>query len=178
MPGPAIREAARADVAAMLGIYAPIVAETAISFEDRVPGDAEFADRVRRYRATHAWLVSEDAHGVAGYAYGSPHRTRGAYRWCTEVTVYVAERARGRGVGRALYGALLPVLAGRGYVMAYAGIALPNPASVALHEACGFTPVGVFRNAGYKLGAWHDIGWWQRPLADPPPVPGEVPPTG
>jgi phosphinothricin acetyltransferase len=101
---------------------------------------------------------------VAGFAYGGPHRTRAAYRWSVDVTVYVAEQARGHGVGRALYGALLPALAERGFHAAFAGIALPNPGSVALHEAVGFTPLGVYREVGFKLGRWHDVGWWQRLL--------------
>jgi phosphinothricin acetyltransferase len=120
------------------------------------------------------WLVAERDGGVTGYAYASPHRARAAYRWGADVSVYLDERERGRGSGRALYGALLPVLRDLGYTGAYAGITLPNPASVALHESMGFSLVGVYRRVGYKLGGWHDVGWWQLVLADPlPEVPAE-----
>ena len=102
---------------------------------------------------------------VAGYAYGTEHRTRRAYRWTVEVTIYLADGYRGRGIGRALYSALLELLARQGLRTAVAGITLPNPASVALHEACGFETVGVYRRVGYKQGEWRDVGWWQLDLA-------------
>ena len=101
----------------------------------------------------------------------SSHRTRAAYQWSVDVSVYVHERARRRGVGRALYGALFGILRQQGFYSAYAGIALPNPASVRLHESMGFQPVGVYRSVGYKLGAWRDVGWWHlalRPAIEPP----------
>lgn len=121
------------------------------------------AQRIADYGASHAWLVAEMSGVVVGYAYGSPHRTRAAYASSCDVAVYVAPDAARRGVGRALYGALLPLLARR-YHAAFAGIALPNAASIALHEALGFTPLGVYREVGWKLGAWRDVGWWQRLL--------------
>jgi phosphinothricin acetyltransferase len=114
---------------------------------------------------THAWVVLEEGGRVAGYAYGAPYNRRAAYRWSCEVSVYVEMGRRRTGAGRALYGALFEALAARGFVMAVAGMTLPNDASAALHDALGFEPVGVYRRIGYKHGAWHDVAWLQRPLA-------------
>jgi L-amino acid N-acyltransferase YncA len=121
-------------------------------------------------------LVCADGDDVLGYAYTSPHRERAAYRWGVDVAVYVRGDAHRRGIGRALYGALLPLAAAQGYTAAYGGIALPNPSSVGLHESLGFTPIGVYRAVGYKLGAWHDVGWWERALAPETDPPGEPEP--
>ena len=121
------------------------------------------ARRIAEYGASHAWLVAEIDGQVAGYAYGSPHRTRAAYASSCDVAVYVDPARSRRGVGRALYTELLEFL-GETYHAAFAGIALPNEASVGLHEAMGFTPVGVYREVGWKMGGWRDVGWWQRLL--------------
>jgi phosphinothricin acetyltransferase len=161
---PAVRPAAAADAADLLAIYAPIVETTAISFEEVPPSVEEMAARIETTRQSYPYLVAEGDGHVVGFAYASQHRSRAAYRSSVDVTVYVAERARRAGVGRALYGALLPILAGRGFHAAFAGIALPNPGSIALHEALGFSHVGVYREVGFKLGRWHDVGWWQRLL--------------
>jgi L-amino acid N-acyltransferase YncA len=101
---------------------------------------------------------------LLGYAYASPHRTREAYRTSVDVAVYVSDAAKGRGVGKALYAALFEALATQGYHAAYAGITIPNPASEALHRAVGFIPVGIYREVGWKMGGWRDVGWWQRLL--------------
>jgi L-amino acid N-acyltransferase YncA len=162
-----IRSATAADAAAILAIYAPIVRDTIISFETEVPSVAEIAQRIDTALKTHPYLVAETGGAVVGYAYAGEHRARSAYRWSVDVTVYVAAPARRSGVGRALYGRLLPMLAERQFHAAFAGIALPNPASVGLHEAMGFTPVGIYREVGCKFGRWHDVGWWQRLLSDP-----------
>jgi len=114
--------------------------------------------------------VAEAGGEIQGYAYGSSHRARAAYRWSVETSAYVREGHRGRGLGTCLYGELLPRLAALGYCNAYAGIALPNEGSQALHRRAGFEPVGVFRRVGRKFGSWHDVAWWQRPLRDAPPV--------
>jgi phosphinothricin acetyltransferase len=155
------------DAAAIAAIYAPVVANTAISFETESPDAAEMRSRIEKTAgAGLPWLVAEDAAGdVCGYAYASRHRERAAYQWSVDVTVYVREDQRGRGVGRALYERLLPLLASLGYCQAFAGIAQPNPGSVGLHEALGFEAIGVYRRVGFKLGAWRDVGWWQKPLA-------------
>jgi phosphinothricin acetyltransferase len=166
-----IRLASSVDAEAMARIYAPHVAGSATSFETEVPDGPELARRIADAFAAHAWLAFEEDGRVAGYAYGSKHRVRAAYQWSTEVSVYVAESHRRRRIGQALYTSLFRILAAQGYVNAYAGITLPNEASVALHESVGFQPVGVYRRIGYKLGAWHDVGWWQLALQPHPSAP-------
>lgn len=169
-----IRTATPDDAAAVQAIYAPVVRETPISFEGVEPTVDEMRERLRTTLRQYPWLVALDETGaVSGYVYASRYAERFAYRWSVAVTAYVRADQRQRGVGQALYRELLRQLQGLGYGMAYAGITLPNAASVALHECVGFACVGVFRNAGYKLGRWHDVGWWQRELqcVDPPPEP-------
>ena len=161
------------DAAGCAAIYAPFVRETAISFEEQVPSAAEFGRRIERIARTHPWLVAQESGRVAGFAYGCPHRERAAYRWAVDVAVYVDPARQRRGIGRTLYRTLFELLREQGLWVACAGIALPNDASVALHESLGFEPVGVYRRIGYKLGAWHDVGWWQ--LALHPPCGGEPP---
>jgi phosphinothricin acetyltransferase len=153
------------DAEAIAGIYAPYVTDTVVSFEDMAPTPAAMAERIARLTETHAWLVAEAGGEILGYAYACPHRERAAYQWATEVTVYVDPRHQRRGAGRALYKVLFERLAERGYRIALAVIALPNDASVGLHEACGFRLVGVYRGIGFKLGEWWDVGWWQLELA-------------
>jgi phosphinothricin acetyltransferase len=153
------------DAAACAAIYAPYVTDTVISFEYEAPTAAEMGERIERLMTTHAWLVAEDAGEILGYAYGCPHRERAAYKWATEVSVYVDARNQRRGAGRALYEALFDRLAEKGYRIALGGIALPNEASVGLHRACGFIPVGVYKGIGYKQDAWWDVEWWQLELA-------------
>jgi phosphinothricin acetyltransferase len=169
-----IRGATTADGAAVAAVYAPYVLESVVSFEEQPPNGDEMAERIA---GGHLWLVAELAGQVVGFAYGGPHRSRPAYRWSVEVSVYLAAHATGRGLGRALYGELLPLLGRLGYVSAYAGITLPNAASVGLHEAMGFTPVGVFKDVGFKHGAWHDVGWWWLGLQQQPPA-QPAPPRG
>jgi L-amino acid N-acyltransferase YncA len=163
------------DAAACAAIYAPSVAESAASFEDVPPDAAEFARRIESVSARYPWLVAEVDGAVAGYAYASPHRARAAYRWAVESAVYVGAEHRGRGLGKRLYAALFELLTRQGIRTVCAGVTLPNDVSVALHEACGFQPVGIYRRIGYKLGRWHDVGWWQRELpvesGDPPREP-------
>lgn len=161
-----IRPARPDDAPAILKVYAPIVRDTAISFETEVPTVAEMADRIAAFSASHVYLAAEQAGLLVGYAYASPHRSRATYQTSVDVTVYVDSAARGLGVGTALYRALLPATAAKGFHAAFAGITLPNAGSVALHESVGFSHVGVYREVGFKLGQWHDVGWWQRLLAD------------
>ena len=173
------RDATEADAAAIQAIYAPIVTDTVISFETEAPSVEEMARRIRVVTERHPWLVAVDPSAgdlVAGYAYATGHRERAAYGWSVDVSVYIAGSHRGRGVGKQLYHALFERLAALGYVNAFAGVALPNEASVALHTSVGFEPVGVYRHVGFKLGAWHDAAWFQRllrplPLAPTPPSP-------
>jgi len=166
-----IRLAQPADAEQMLAIYTPIVRDTIISFELEPPGSEEFQRRIEHGMQRFPWLVCDREGELLGYAYAGAYRARPAYQWCCESSVYVAESARGCGVGRALYTSLFKVLELQGYCGVYAGTTLPNPASVALHRACGFSEVGVFRQAGYKHGAWHDVAWWQLRLQDPPSPP-------
>lgn len=156
---------AQRDAGACAAIYAPFVIDGVASFEQVAPDAAELARRIDRVSAEYPWLIAEEEGVVAGYAYGCRHRERAAYRWTCETTIYLAEEYRGRGIGKSLYGALFGVLTGQGFRTALAGITLPNEASVALHESCGFQPVGVYRNIGYKGGAWLDVSWWQLDLA-------------
>jgi len=153
----------------MLAIYAPYVAKTAISFEAEPPTLGEYAARVKRYIEGWAAVVAEENDQVQGFAYGSSHRERAAYRWSTETTVYVSEGAQRRGIGRMLYSALLPMLKEAGYCNAFAGIALPNPGSIGLHRAMGFAPIGTFPRVGHKLGQWRDVAWFHLALRDEPP---------
>ena len=168
-----IRIAQASDAEAIASIYAPIVTGTAISFEVAPPDAAEIARRIADTVPAYPWLVCESGSGIDGYVYATRHRVRSAYRWSVDVSVCVAEHARRRGIGRGLYVSLLRILAAQGYFNAFAGISLPNPASVALHEAMGFSAIGVYRSVGYKLGAWRDVGWWQLALRAPEDAPAE-----
>jgi len=159
-----IRSATLADAASVQAIYAPIVEHTVISFEEAPPSIAAMAKRIEETLQGYPYLVAERDGVVAGYAYASQHRARGAYRSSVDVTVYIAGNAQRSGVGRALYTRLLAELESRGFHAAFAGIALPNPGSVALHKAMGFTALGVYREVGRKFDQWHDVGWWQRLL--------------
>lgn len=166
-----IRLAAPTDAADIAEIYRPIVASTFISFEIDPPDEQEMRRRIEETLLSWPWLVYELRGRVAGYAYGSRHRARLAYQWSVDTSAYVHPDFRRQGIGRSLYAPLFRILAAQGYRNAYAGIALPNPASVGLHEACGFEPVGVYRNVGFKLGEWHDVGWWQLTLNSSTVVP-------
>jgi phosphinothricin acetyltransferase len=168
---PLLRTATAADAAGVHAIYAPVVRDTAISFELEPPSVHEIAGRIRTTLERWPWLVCEargDAAGttsgrptILGYAYAGSHRTRAAYDWCVEAAIYVHPQARRGGVARALYTALFAILKEQGFVNVYAGITLPNAASVAVHEAMGFRPFCVYRGIGFKLGRWHDVGWWE-----------------
>jgi len=168
-----IRVARADDGAGVAAIYDPIVRDTAISFEIDPPGEAEMRRRIVATLDTHPWLVCADGARVRGYVYASRHHERAAYRWSADVTVYVHEDSRGRGVGTALYTALLSLLVRQGFRQAYAGITLPNAGSVALHESQGFRRIGIFEDVGWKLGAWHPVGYWGRELVPAAAVPPE-----
>jgi L-amino acid N-acyltransferase YncA len=163
-----IRLATINDASGIAEIYRPIVESTPISFETEPPDEHEIQRRVLETLPAHPWLVCEQEGRVAGYAYAIRHRARAAYQWSVDTSVYMHSDFRRRGIGRGLYVSLFRILAAQGYFNAYAGIALPNAGSVGLHESVGFKAIGVYRNVGYKLGAWHDVGWWQ--LALQPPV--------
>ena len=166
-----IRVATAGDAQAMADIYAPVVQHTAITFELVPPTEADMAARMSSGLAYAPWLVAVVGGEVAAFAYGARHRERPAYQWSVDVSVYVAERHRRRGAGRALYAALLPILRRQGFHAVHGGITMCNPGSIALHEAVGFRRIGVFPSVGYKRGAWHDVGWWQMALGERVPEP-------
>ncbi len=167
---PTIRLATPADAAEVQAIYAPYC-DTPISFELQPPSVEEMRARMTKILGVYPWLLLENGE-LLGYVYASQHRERAAYRWSVDTTVYVRQGAQRKGVGRALYASLLSMLPLQGYINAYAGVTLPNPGSVGLHEAMGFQQVGVYKDVGFKCGAWHDVAWFQRPLqarpAEPP----------
>lgn len=168
---PLLRAATADDAEAIAAVYAPYVRDTSISFELAAPGGDEVVRRMLT-EPRLPWLVATREGLVTGYAYASRHRARAAYRWSVEVSVYLTPHEQGRGTARRLYEGLFAELAALGYVSAYAGITQPNPASTRLHAGLGFTPVGVFRDVGFKDG-WHDVAWWQRSLRPAPEQPQE-----
>ncbi|MBB6427319.1 arsinothricin resistance N-acetyltransferase ArsN1 family B [Sphingopyxis sp. JAI128] len=159
-----IRPATSTDAARCAEIYAPYVTDTWVSFERDPPDAVEMAHRIEAYATSHGWLVAEEDGKIAGYAYGSPHRTREAYATSADVAIYLDAAFARAGIGRRLYEALFPILSNRNVHAVFAGIALPNGASIGFHETMGFTPVGIYREVGWKMGSWRDVGWWQRLL--------------
>ena len=161
-----LRPATEGDAAAIAAIYAPYVRGTAISFETEAPSADEIAARIAKAQSRWAWLVREDARGeLLAYAYAGAFAERASYRWSVTVSAYARQGQHRQGHGRVLYTALLGLLTQQGFHSAFAGITQPNAASVGLHEALGFVRVGSYEDAGHKLGAWHDVAWFRRPLA-------------
>lgn len=160
----AIRLATIDDAPTIQAIYAPYVRDTIVSFEYEIPTVEEMRARLEKTLPTHPWIVCEDGQGtVVGYAYAVKHRERAAYQWSTDVSVYASVHRAG--VGRGLYQSLFALLKLQGYMNAFAGITMPNDASVGLHRAMGFQLVGVYPKVGYKMGGWHDTSWWSLALA-------------
>jgi phosphinothricin acetyltransferase len=155
-----IRPVAAGDAEAISGIYAWYVENTAITFDVEVP--SVDAWRAKIEAARHPWVGLEEEGALAGFAYATEFRPRAAYDLTCETTVYLRDGAAGRGLGRALYGALLDAVDAGGFHRALAVITLPNDASVALHEHLGFERVGVLDQAGRKFDRWHDVGFWLR----------------
>lgn len=173
-----VRDATEHDAASCAAIYAPYVTDTAITFEDEPPTSAEMARRIAEAQRGHAWMVLEDDGAdegcrVIGYAYAGPYKARAAYRWSSEVSVYLAMGRHRSGGGRQLYEALFARLAQRGYRTLIAGMTLPNEASEGLHRALGFEPVGTFRRVGWKHGQWWDVAYARRSIG-----PEDRPPSG
>jgi len=171
-----LRLADARDAAAIAAIYAPYVETTPITFEEVAPTSEQMAARITGIDSPYPWLVACEGSDILGYAYSSRHRDRASYRWSVDVSVYIDRDHRRCGLGRALYTALLDLLSECGLARAYAGITLPNAASVRLHEAMGFGPVGIYEGVGYKMAAWRDVGWWTRPLAPASDTPREPQP--
>ncbi len=162
------------DAQAAAAIYGPAVDASVATFEQVAPDAAEMADRIRRTLSHTPWLVAVSESGQPiGYAYAAAHRERPGYRWSVDISTYVDQRQLRRGVGRALYDSLLAILRRQRFINAYAGIALPNPASIALHEAIGMRRIGVYQRVGYKFDAWHDVAWYGMRLQDPSNPPAE-----
>ena len=165
-----IREATPADADAIAAIYAPLVTDTIVSFEEEPPSAEEMA---RRISASHVWLVAEEDGEVIGYAYAAQFHARAAYRWSTEISIYLAPDSRGRGIGKQLVAALVERLRDLGFVNAFGGTALPNPASERLLEGFGFKKVAHWEHAGFKFDRWHDVSWRQLKLQEPTVPPPE-----
>lgn len=165
-----IRKATLADAPAIQAIYAPYVRESTTTFEQEVPSVEEIAARVAVCLDRWTWLVCENEEGLLGYAYSGSHRQRAAYDRSVETSIYLSVEARGQGLGRLLYSQLIEQTRALGYANAYAGITLPNPASIRLHLKLGFRFVGVFRRVGFKFDAWQDVAWWHLDL-DSFPIP-------
>lgn len=161
-----IRLATLDDAQAIRDIYAPFCESTPVSFETQAPSVEEMRRRIAKTLESLPWLVRERAGDIIGYAYASQHRERAAYRWSVDVSAYVRDGCRRTGVGRALYTQLFELLRRQGFYTALAGITLPNPGSVGLHESMGFETIGVYRRIGFKCGEWHDVAWYQLALRD------------
>lgn len=161
-----LRVVAVDDADAIASIYRHYVEETAITFEEVPPDAEEIERRIADTVETYPWFVAEANGSVVGYAYAGDLRKRSAYRWVTELSVYVQRSARSVGVGSALYEALLETLSEQGFASAYGVVTLPNPESVGFHEAFGFERAALLPEAGYKHGEWHDVAWFERGLAD------------
>ena len=170
-----VRLATGDDAEDVRGIYAPIVRDTAISFETEPPSVEEMRSRITSTLEKLPWLICESNGRIEGYAYAAPYRARPAYQWSAETSLYVAADAQRSGVGRLLYETLFAILRAQGYFNVFAGMTSPNPGSAGLHASVGFVPIGVYRNAGWKHGQWHNVEWWQLQLREPVSAPH--PPT-
>lgn len=164
------RIATPADAPRLVEIYAPYVADTAVSFATTAPTEEDFLHKID---SPYPFLVCEEAGRIVGYAYAGQYRVREAYRWGTELSIYVEDAAQGRGVGRLLLLRLLAILKALGYQSAYSCVTLPNEKSIGLHTSLGFEQIGLFENAGYKLGRWRSVAWLRLPLNDFPNPPAE-----
>ncbi len=172
-----LRYATLEDAQALLDIYAPYIA-TPISFEYDVPSVEEFRGRIQDISQGYPYLVYEENGKILGYAYAHRHMERAAYQWNAETTIYLREDVKRQGIGRLLYTTLLDILRLQGIRIAYGCITYSNEASLRFHKALGFTEVGVFREAGYKDGAWRDIAWYEKILAPHDPEPAPFVPLG
>ncbi|MEM7327398.1 MAG: N-acetyltransferase family protein [Pseudomonadota bacterium] len=172
-----VRAATPSDAAFIVETYRPFVEDHWASFEHAAPDTDEITARMAAAGELYPWLIAEQDGAPLAYAYASPHRSRAAYLSSVDTTVYCAPQARRQGVGKALYRALCATLSQQNYIMAFAGIALPNDASIALHRAAGFELIGTYERVGYKHGAWRDTQWWARRLAAPADPPKAILPV-
>lgn len=170
-----IRAAEDRDAEQIAAIYMPYVTTSWVSFETEPPDAGGMRQRMAKYDGLYPWLVAttEDDDALLGYAYAAPFRQRPAYRYIVETSIYMGGATQGQGAGRLLYSALIETLSAQDFTQAIAVLALPNEASIALHEAMGFRRAGVYREVGWKNGQWHDVGMWQRELSEPASPPSE-----
>lgn len=173
-----IRPATEADAKAILEIYAPYILHTPVSFEMVVPDLQDFRNRIRKYQEKLPWLVCVINGKLAGYAYATDHRQRKAYDCTKELSLYVHEDFRGLGIATGLYTALMGILKHQGITNVLAGITLPNPESVGFHEKYGFNLVGIYHKVGYKMGRYHDAGWWELEIGNNTSFREEIIPAG
>jgi len=166
-----IRLATTNDAKEILDIYSPSILNASISFETKAPSVEEMQKRIESIRQKYPWIVCEVDGKIAGYVYGSKHRDREAYQWSCECTIYMHNDFKRKGIGKELYQLLFEILKWQGFRNVYAGITLPNEASITLHEKCGFEHFATYENIGYKFGAWHSVGWWKLGLNDYTPAP-------
>lgn len=178
VPARAIRLARAADMPAVCELVNGYIATSVANFHTEPRPPEEWLARWRQLHEAYPWYVAEVAGEIAGVCYAAPWSPRGAYAWTAESTIYVSPRHRRSGLGSELYDALLASLERQGFHSVIAGITLPNPGSVALHEARGFVPIGAFRSTGYKHDAWHDVGYWQCRLAAEGAPPSPLRPVG
>ena len=162
----------------MLEIYRPYVENTPITFEYDVPSEKEFSERVADIQKKYPWIVYEEEGEVLGYAYGGPEHTRAAYQWTVETSVYVSEKAKGKGIGTILYDKVLDILKKQNFCICYVLIIGSNGVSLKMHEKYGFKTVGIRRNSGYKLGAWHDVVVMEKQLNEFSVPPKPIIPIG
>jgi phosphinothricin acetyltransferase len=172
-----IRMAVDRDTPEILEIYAPYILNSTVSFETVLPTPEEFNIRIRHIQKVLPWLVCEFNGKIAGYAYAADHRSRTAYQWTKELSVYVHDQFRKYGTGTALYVTLMELLRMQGVMNCLAGITLPNDASKKFHERLGFRNVGTYRNIGFKFGRFCDVGWWELFIGDSDNTPGEIVPV-
>lgn len=161
-----IRIAEPGDAESILKIYGPYIEHTVITFEYEMPSLHEFADRIREIASFYPYLVYEAEGKICGYAYAHRQMERAAYQWNAELSVYVDKEAKGKGIGKALYGTLLEILKRQNMRNVYAGVTYPNERSESLHRHFGFELLGVYHHTGYKFGKWHDVMWFEKSLND------------
>lgn len=167
-----IRAAVPEDASDLVKIYAPYVTDSAVTFEYEIPGTEEFAERIRETLKRYPYLVVEEADSVLGYAYASPFKSRAAYAWSVETSIYLYPNVKGQRIGTALYQELERLLRRQNICNLCACITYPNPESIGFHKKMGYNTVAHFNLAGFKLGAWHDIVWMEKELC-----PHSIPPT-
>lgn len=168
-----IRLARESDAAEILAVYAPYIRNTAVTFECEVPSPEEFRNRIRNISADYPYLVCVSDGIIVGYAYAHRQMERSAYRWNAELSVYLDGTYHRRGIGKALYGALLEILRLQNVQNVYGGVTVPNAPSEALHGHFGFTRLGTYHDTGYKCGAWHDVAWFEKSIGSHGSAPKE-----